>query len=259
MGVPLLKNRLLDLKSKLVNIDRRNTSLLLRKCIPQTHFDISDLTTIERGLPERTVLGLLQYKTVTPVRNSQQTPSAQSIRQKLYRLKDEADFIESENGSYEVYLGWPFAEGTFPNGDYFRAPMLLVPVRLKTDLENQSIEIEPDENRQVKLNRTLLLAFHQNTQTSAKDDRVNELDAVPGIDSIPNSSPAYIIKYVASLYENRGMAFEKADFTGKIVQLTSASPSKDPKRGLPTGFCLTRWSASSPKRLEASFLTTRSS
>ncbi len=229
----MLRNRLLDLKNKLVNIDKRNTSLLLRRCFVKTHFDVAMLAELEKALPEKVVASLLQSKSVVPVKSSQRGPAADLLRNHVTTLKNEADFIEAEIGSYEVCLGWPFVEGTFVNGNYFRCPLLLVPVRLKTDLAKQAISIEFDEHRSVKLNRTFLLAVQKNNGMKAKEEFANELDAVPGLDGMIASSPEHIVQQVMDLYANHGIGFEKGEVQLQLAEMPNAPPSKDPKRRAP--------------------------
>jgi very-short-patch-repair endonuclease len=229
----LLKNRLLDLKNKLVNIDKRNTSLLLRRSFVKTHFDLAKLAVLEKRLPEKVVSSLLQSKGIVPVKSSHRGPQAENLRHLITTLRNESDFIEAENGSYEVCLGWPFVEGTFSNGDYFRCPLLLIPVRLKTDLGRQAIEIEPDEHRAVRLNRTFLLAVQKNDGMKATQEDASELDAVPGLDGLMASSPEHVIKQVLDLYANHKIAFEKGEPTAEVVEMLNAPPSKDPKRRYP--------------------------
>lgn len=77
--------------------------------------------------------------------------------QSLNYLNREITAIEKETGRYELYIGYPFAEGYFKDKTFVKAPLLLFPVRIKKEGDYWYLENIPEQN--ILLNKVFIMAF----------------------------------------------------------------------------------------------------
>ena len=78
----------------------------------------------------------------------------------LKGLKREIEEFARETGRYELYIGYPFIEGSVGRETIVRAPLLLFPAVINVESETSvSIEIKTDEN--IQLNKVFILAYAQ--------------------------------------------------------------------------------------------------
>ncbi len=76
--------------------------------------------------------------------------------ERLKYLAREIDATEKESGKYELYIGHPFVEGTFLDGTFVRAPLLLFPVRIRKDKNGYCVENIAEND--VQVNKVLVYA-----------------------------------------------------------------------------------------------------
>jgi len=75
-------------------------------------------------------------------------------------LKREMDEFTGETGRYELFIGYPFVEGSIGRDMIVRAPLLLFPASIHIENETTAVlEIRPNEP--VQLNKVFLLAYAQ--------------------------------------------------------------------------------------------------
>lgn len=76
----------------------------------------------------------------------------------LVKLKREIEDFERETGRYELYVGYPFAEGYIGRELSVKAPLILFPVAINSENESTaSLELLTGEP--IKLNKVLLYAY----------------------------------------------------------------------------------------------------
>lgn len=105
-------------------------------------------------------------------------------------LYKEINDIYKETGRYELYIGYPFAEGKFKDGTYVRAPLALFPIRLIKNGDQWYGENITD--RAVLLNKVFLLAYskHNEIKPSQINTEYEEIEI------------SFISKVISELKEN---------------------------------------------------------
>ncbi len=91
---------------------------------------------------------------------------------KIKELRREIDELEAETGRCELYLGYPFVFGCIPSGaqkTMIKAPLLLFPVKI--EIEDNTVEIRPNEAEKIHINHALIYAYAQ-----AKKLNIEHLD-----------------------------------------------------------------------------------
>lgn len=155
MGIDAETARALrELQKRLVNLSRNNRLLFM----PRTGTGVSaDAGELYGG----DALGLV-------LRKEGQLRTERSSGQPFRRLNSilrEVNRSLREHGTYDLYVGYPFAEGMLPGEDGFqiRAPLALFPVTM--DKRGDTITVEYDDSRDAVFNTTLILAFMKATGT----------------------------------------------------------------------------------------------
>ncbi len=80
----------------------------------------------------------------------------------LRRLSRTEKFIAEEQGSKDLYIGWPFVRGKFKDGTLVRCPLMFFPVNLEEQAVQQSGQqwvLTLRKEVQVSLNKSFLLAY----------------------------------------------------------------------------------------------------
>lgn len=75
---------------------------------------------------------------------------------RLKYLMREIEATEKESGRYELYVGYPFVEGTLWDGTFVRAPLMLFPVRVKKHKGGDYLENILDND--IQLNKVFVYA-----------------------------------------------------------------------------------------------------
>ncbi|WPP50514.1 AAA domain-containing protein [Catalinimonas niigatensis] len=84
------------------------------------------------------------------------------MSQQLKKLSRTEKFIFEEQGSKDLFIGWPFVKGKFSDGTIVRCPLMFFPVNLEQHQTNEYglqwvLSIRDEVN--VSLNKTFLLAY----------------------------------------------------------------------------------------------------
>ena len=82
-----------------------------------------------------------------------------SYGQSLKALRKEINDIEKETGKRELYLAYPFVEGRFKDGTFFKAPLMLYQVSLETEGDKWFIKRNGDSK--ISINKVFLLAIEK--------------------------------------------------------------------------------------------------
>jgi len=98
----------------------------------------------------------------------------QSVVGDLKALKREMEEFAGETGRHELFLGYPFVEGSIGRDMIVRAPLLLFPMNITIEDETTVI-FEKKHNEAVQLNKVFVLAYAQRYKLDI-DDMVTEFD-----------------------------------------------------------------------------------
>src|SRR5690606_37899266 len=110
-----------------------NRSLVLLKPSASLHLDVHALDHAHKGPSIGYVQELLAGKqniTLCAVADARDAALAPLTKQ-LKTIQRRANMIWEERGAKELFVGWPFVEGAFPDGTLVRCPLLFFPVELK--------------------------------------------------------------------------------------------------------------------------------
>jgi len=107
----------------------------------------------------------------------------------LKALKREIEELSVETGRCELFIGYPFVEGSIGRETIVRAPLLLFPASIHIENETTAVlELKPNEP--VQLNKVFALAYSQRYKLDI-DELVTEFDSLPAaklydIDAVVN-------------------------------------------------------------------------
>ena len=107
----------------------------------------------------------------------------------LKHLKREVEEFAKESGRYEMFVGFPFVEGSIGRDQVVKAPLLLFPVTINIEDETTA-ELELKQNEPVQLNKVFALAY-------AKHHKLNVEDMLLEFDSLLD----YKFKNVANIVD----------------------------------------------------------
>lgn len=155
------KNRLVDLSSK-------NRSLSLKKIYNRRAFDTFLLNEFDNQKVD-SLLDFILKRSDGKIKLLESPYSKKfsdkerdliiSRSKQLKHLKDEIELVEKEKGSYDLFLGYLFAEGYFLDKTFFRSPLLLFSVKI-FNIENEWF-LSNNLDQNIQLNRTFILAYQQ--------------------------------------------------------------------------------------------------
>ncbi|MGP4072883.1 AAA domain-containing protein [Piscibacillus sp. B03] len=156
-----MKEKLVSLRDKLNNISKSNRSIRLLKKYNKWTFDLYELNKI--GLtPDEVLTQLLQNYSKTIVKVNHSKEETLNLSKKLTTLYRNINSIEEETGLYDLYLGYPFIEGSMADGTYIRAPLFLHPYKLNRFKKgNIEWKVDPITDQPPQINRTLFLALQK--------------------------------------------------------------------------------------------------
>ncbi|MHB1394238.1 MAG: DUF4011 domain-containing protein [Clostridia bacterium] len=75
----------------------------------------------------------------------------------LSYLDREIKAIEKETGRYELFLGYPFTEGTFQDGTFVRSPLLLFPIKIEK--ENNKWYMTHLSEEEILINKVFIFGY----------------------------------------------------------------------------------------------------
>ena len=146
-----------ELEKKLVNISRNNRLLFMpRVRNPREVFDLSLLSHVTD------VLAPLFDRSARVTIATKDTRTADGRKadyhQRLSQLQRNINRIIREKGQNDLYVGYPFVEGSLP-GERFdiKAPLALFPVEMVRDSEK--VDLRFDDSRDIVFNNTLVLGY----------------------------------------------------------------------------------------------------
>ncbi|MEA3378798.1 MAG: hypothetical protein U9Q69_04115 [Nanoarchaeota archaeon] len=115
-------------KDRLNDISRRNRAIRLSRVIKKKTFDLSALKKIDKDLPLKIIENIVYNgRSVNLIRTNISNKDEEVILKSINYLRRDVEFINKEKGYYECYLGYPFIQGNFYDGSFFRYPLFLYP------------------------------------------------------------------------------------------------------------------------------------
>ncbi|QHL88982.1 DUF4011 domain-containing protein [Nibribacter ruber] len=205
-----LPNLLKQYQRRLLNLSGSNRSLVLLRPSVSLHLDVHALDHTHKGPSFEYVEALLAGKEkialceVADGRDAALAP----LNKQLKTIQRRAHMIWEERGAKELFVGWPFVEGAFPDGTLVRCPLLFFPVELQVNEKRQWQLIRP-EDQPPFFNKSFLLAYAHYLNVPV-DEALMELD----LDDFPSDSQAYRTKLYETLKEsNIDLNFNQELFT----------------------------------------------
>ncbi len=147
-------NILKDLEKKLVSINRRNRLLYMPRIANKFAFDLYD-TPVRYNI-NRLLFDKAGEIVICDVIEPEQNRGQNKYR-KIVQLLREVNKDMRDKGQYDLFIGYPFAQGHLAGEDFdVKAPLALFPVTVERDAKY--IKIRLDDTRDAIFNNTLILA-----------------------------------------------------------------------------------------------------
>lgn len=146
-------------RDRLINLNSKNRTLLLKKLYRKVAFDLKALEGVNGDEFSIRLLDLLKkrYDGKIKVLSSPYDEENYKIYDNLKYIDRESKNIQREKGSYDLCIGYPFVEGKFKDGTLVKAPLLLFPVKLS--IENEEVFLEDIEDEYISINKSFILGF----------------------------------------------------------------------------------------------------
>ena len=186
------------LQEKLINTNRRNRAIRLSRIIKKRCFDMSDLGKIHEGRDIK-ILGNLFFngKSENLISLNAKSEAEEKTLENLRYLYRELDSIFKERGTYECFLSYPFVQGNFSDGEFFRAPLFLLPVKITLNRKTGKMRLETMGDSGIEANKTFFMALNKYNKGR------NSLD-LEKLKETENLSGDELILWAKKLFESWG-------------------------------------------------------
>ncbi|MGK7392533.1 MAG: AAA domain-containing protein [Candidatus Cyclobacteriaceae bacterium M2_1C_046] len=154
---------------RLTNLTGNNRSLLLLRLYKDQFIDIHKFNRLKK-LPSFAVIEALIAKKQFLLCDELDARDEETnqVSQQLKRLKRRESFIYEENGTRDLYVGWPFVKGQFADGTTVRCPLLFFPVKIS--LVKGKWILFPDDSVEISFNKNFLLAYSHFNEVSLDEN-----------------------------------------------------------------------------------------
>lgn len=127
-----LKKKLEYYRDKLLQIEQRNRSVMLRRVYNKWSFDLAKLI-IRGNISVENIVekGVVNKKPICLISDSDTSELAEKDRTKLRSLFRNVTQIELETGLHETFFGFPFLVGHVGEDTYVRGPLILFPISIE--------------------------------------------------------------------------------------------------------------------------------
>ncbi len=158
---------------KLTNLSGNSRSIYLPRTISEQFIDIHTLSQLNGEKSFSIIEALIagKGKLLCPLIDTRMAVSNEAS-QKIKRLQRLDQLIFEEGGSKDLHIGWPFARGKFIDGTRVRAPLLYIPVEIKS--ENNNWVIHQREDADITFNKSFLLAYSFYNKIQVEDFLMEE-------------------------------------------------------------------------------------
>lgn len=186
-----MKEMLSIYRDRLINLSTKNRTLLLKKLYRKIGFDLKNLEKINGSNFSHRLLELLakRYNGKMKILSTPKSEDEYRFYESLKSIYREANNIQKEKGSYDLYIGYPFVEGKFKDGTIVKAPLLLFPIKLK--IENEEVFLSHVEDEYISINKTFILGFKKYNEIKLKDFEL-EFEKLKSVDIL-----SWILEYMS--------------------------------------------------------------
>jgi very-short-patch-repair endonuclease len=183
--------RLEVFRDRLLQLDWRNRSILMRRPHKRWSFDLGAMGPLLESIPAEAVEKAIAGEgRVTLVLDSDSSQTAQTLRSSLTQVERSLRLLFEESGLDDCFLGFPFIVGHLGPDKYVRAPVVLFPVAIERVRRERGsgwyLTFSPDEPP--VLNRALLAAIRKVRGVSALEgleDALAEILIPPAPEPLP--------------------------------------------------------------------------
>jgi very-short-patch-repair endonuclease len=198
-------------KDRLNDISRRNRAIRLSRIIKKKTFDLADLKKIDKDLPLKVIESIVHNgRSVNLIRTNISTKEEETILREINYLRRDVEFIHKEKGYYECFLGYPFIQGNFYEGSFFRCPLFLYPVIIEYNRAIQKIELKPLTDELPVINKTFFLAFNKYNK-GFKNVNIEELE------EIENLERKDLLEWALNLFRKLKLDVDVSNFSEKSI------------------------------------------
>jgi len=173
--------RLKIYRDRMLHVDWRNRSILLRKAEKKWAFDLgAEWQEAPERLDDVLRKAVWTRSAVCLIKDSDQSDEAEATRSNLTYLERSARTIFEETGLSDLYLGFPFLVGQAGEESFVRAPLILFPVRLERVRRDTSPGwyLTFAEDEYPVINRALLAALKKACGVSISEEFQERLDDI---------------------------------------------------------------------------------
>jgi hypothetical protein len=217
---------------KLTNLTSNNRAIYTPRLAADNGIDLIDLDfAVNRpafDLLADVIVGKREIKLCNYI-DSRDTVSNQLSR-KLNKVYRKDRLITEERGARDLYIGYPFVHGTFPDGNPIRCPLLLFPVDLELQNGSQPYwKLVKRKDSSPTFNKSFLLAYAHFNKVKITDELLDLQLEEPFEDSLAfrNYLYAFIkdspleINFNSDLFVNKLQPFEalkKEDLQSRFTE-----------------------------------------
>ncbi|AGI47320.1 HRDC domain protein [Thermoplasmatales archaeon BRNA1] len=200
-----------ELQKKLVNISKGNRLLYMPRTSVKNSFDIMD------GRDTDVESFLFGRKRSLKLCGASSSKEEEKKFRRLNNILREVTRDQRERGMYDLYIGYPFIEGSLAGEEDFplRGPLALFPVTMSKN--GREISIELDDSRDTVYNNTLILASIKMMKTHKTLP-----DCV-----LDDWSQDSFLRDLVAFYANEGISMEIPD--GRVVRFREYKATEFPK------------------------------
>jgi len=211
-------------QERLNDISRRNRAIRLSRIIKKKVFDLSELAKVNKEKPLELLKNVFfEGKQANLVNINVKNKDEEKILKEILYMKRDVEFILKEKGYYECFLGYPFIQGNFFEGSYFRAPLFLLPIKIETNRSTKKIVIKPLIDSTIQVNKTFFMAFNKYNKNYKNID-LEELKQIEDL------KPNELLNWANNLFKELNLETNFEDFEkDKIKQLTALRKDEHPK------------------------------
>ena len=160
---------------RLTNLTASNRSLVLLRLFSNQFIDVHDFDFAVNKPSFDIIEALMGRKQVIKICtvNDPRDNVSNDLSKKVRKLARFEKFIFEEQGSRDLYVGWPFVHGKFSDGTIVRCPLLFFPVEIES-VSNEWV-LRQREEVNVTFNKSFLLAYSFFNNVKLEDDLLDRV------------------------------------------------------------------------------------
>lgn len=169
-----MKHILQSYLRRLTNLTANNKSLLLLRLVGHHFIDLHSFNFHNKKPSFDIINGLIGKRPKISLCNISDSRDEDTnlISRKLKRLARAEKYIFDEQGSKDLYVGWPFIRGKLSDGTMVRCPLIFFPVELSQTDNEWSINLRKDVS--ITFNKSFILAYSYFNEIKIKEDFIEQ-------------------------------------------------------------------------------------